>query len=132
MSAICRILSLAVAVSVLVVGGAHAAVLTTAGDMAYVDSGQGFKPVATRTTVHPGDVISIGPNGRATLVYDNGCAFTVRPKNPVTVAHNPPSCLGNRGSAPKSTAEVVVGVTTMSAAFGTIIYKAIKGRPSSP
>lgn len=135
MSATCRTILLIAAASMLSAGSAQAAVLTVVIGDAYVDAGKGFKFVdVPRKTVYPGNVISIGPKGRATLVYDNGCAFTIHPKRPITVAEPAPPCAGARttGSV-NSKYDVIIGTTTMSAAFGTIIYQATRShKPSSP
>ena len=54
-----------------------------------VNTGQGFRTVATAQTLKPGDRVRAGANGAAEIAYDNGCVQAVAANQIVVVQANP-------------------------------------------
>jgi hypothetical protein len=51
-----------------------------------VNSGNGFRPVASETAVAPGDKVMVSPGGSAEIVYNEKCKIYVAPGQVAVVA----------------------------------------------
>jgi hypothetical protein len=64
------------------------------GDLS-INQGQGFQPVNSRIDANVGDAVMVGPNGTATVTYDDGCTVTVQPGSVTTIAPLSPCASGS-------------------------------------
>ena len=60
-----------------------------------INQGQGFQPVNNRIDANVGDSVMVGPNGAATVVYDDGCTVNVQPGAVMTIAPLSPCASGS-------------------------------------
>jgi len=117
---------------------ASAALLREPQGSIAINTGDGFRAVATAQTLKPGDRVRAGTDGIATIVYDNGCLQSVE-ANQIAVVLDNPAC---PASATSSAAGAAGGIAPLAVvagvgAIGGII--AIAGssgddddRPASP
>ena len=59
-----------------------------------VNRGEGYIQILDSVQGNAGDVVMVRPNGRATIVYDDGCEQTVLPEEVVTVSAQSPCKVG--------------------------------------
>ena len=59
-----------------------------------VNRGEGYIQILDSVQGNAGDVVMVRPNGRATIVYDDGCETTVLPGEVVTVSARSPCTAG--------------------------------------
>jgi hypothetical protein len=71
------------------------------GDLT-INHGQGFKPLASRTSANVGDSVMVGPGGAATVTYDDGCKVNVQPGTVTTIAPLSPCASGSNAQVPDS------------------------------
>lgn len=88
---------LATALSLVSLASANAATLQVSSGSASVNNGQGFRTVATGSSVNAGDKIMIPPGASGQIVYENGCASPAPAGGIVTVG-TAEQCAANRGS----------------------------------
>ncbi len=79
---------------------AQAATLTNIEGAVTVSQGSGFQQAVAGAEVVPGDRIRT-QSGSAGILYPNGCAVSVGPKQLVTVLASPPPCPAAGGGALK-------------------------------
>lgn len=60
-----------------------------------INQGQGFQPVNSRIDASVGDSVMVGPNGSATVVYDDGCKVNVQPGAVTSIAPLSPCASGS-------------------------------------
>jgi hypothetical protein len=60
-----------------------------------INQGQGFQPVNGRIDANVGDSVMVGPDGTATVVYDDGCKVNVQPGAVTTIAPLSPCASGS-------------------------------------
>jgi hypothetical protein len=60
-----------------------------------INQGQGFQPVNNQIDANVGDSVMVGPNGTATVVYDDGCTVNVQPGAVTTIAPISPCASGS-------------------------------------
>jgi hypothetical protein len=105
-----------------------------------INQGQGFQPVNSRIDANVGDSVMVGPDGSATVVYDDGCKVAVQPGAVTTIAPLSPCASGSFaadmgvpvGAPPPPPFDpgapimggIVAGLT------GYVIYRALQ--PASP
>lgn len=81
--------------AILITTSAWAATLEPAqGDLS-INQGQGFQPVNSRVDAKVGNSVMVGPNGAATVTYEDGCAVTVQPGSVTTIAPLSPCASGS-------------------------------------
>ena len=78
-------------IAALVTTNAQAAVLSSLDGVVSVNQGNGFRPASIGSSLAPGDRVRTG-EGSANILYDNGCATTVGPKQVAIVYSEPPVC----------------------------------------
>ena len=107
------------------------------GDLT-INQGQGFKPASPGATANVGDAVMVGPGGRATVVYDDGCRVPVQAGAVSTIAPLSPCASGSYAAdmavkaAPPGAAEPAPtgfesvplwGWGILLAGFGFLIYE---------
>lgn len=60
-----------------------------------INQGQGFQPVNSRVDAKVGDAVMVGPNGSASVVYDDGCTVNVQPGAVTTITPLSPCASGS-------------------------------------
>lgn len=60
-----------------------------------INQGQGFQPVNSRIDANVGDSVMVGPNGSATVVYEDGCKVNIQPGAVTTIAPISPCASGS-------------------------------------
>ncbi len=80
----------------LIAASAQAATLTNIEGAVTVSQGSGFQQAVAGAQVAPGDRIRT-KSGSAEILYPNGCAVRVGPKQLVTVLASPPPCPASGG-----------------------------------
>ena len=78
-------------IAALVTTSAQAAVLSNLDGVVSVNRGNGFQPASIGSSLAPGDRVRTG-EGSANILYDNGCATAVGPKQVAIVYSEPPVC----------------------------------------
>ncbi len=87
--------ALCIACTILMSGPSWAAMVEPGyGDLT-INRGQGFKPVASRTSANVGDSVMVGPGGSATVVYDDGCKVNVQSGAVTAIAPLSPCASGS-------------------------------------
>lgn len=76
-------------------GSAAAAMLQPGQGDLTINQGQGFRPVNSRVDAHVGDAVMVGPDGSATVVYDDGCKVDVQPGAVMTITPLSPCASGS-------------------------------------
>ena len=125
-------LTLCLGCSLLVASQSMAATIEPGQGNASINQGQGFQPVNNRIDANVGDTVMVGPNGFATVVYDDGCTVNVQPGAITTVAPLSPCASGSYAQGQPYSfdwpAWLLAGATAGLFAWG--IYEIAK-RPSS-
>lgn len=85
--------------AMLLSGSAWAATLQPGQGTLSVNQGQGFQPVNNRIDANVGDSVMVGPNGSATVVYDDGCTVDVQPGSVTTIAPLSPCASGSNAQS---------------------------------
>jgi len=65
-----------------------------------INQGQGFQPVNSRIDANVGDSVMVGPDGSATVVYDDGCTVDVQPGSVMTISPISPCASGSNAQGP--------------------------------
>lgn len=102
----------------------------------YVNSGSvsinGGKPVSGSAQVKAGDTVTAGPNGSATITYDNGCTDTVGAGSKVSVVQDL-QC--NAAAGGFGGTGLLVGAALVAGAVGigiAVSQKSNDKKPASP
>ena len=82
--------SVAVACGLLLTVPALAATVDSLQGQVSINRGDGFRRVTGPTQANIGDSVMVSPNGRARVVYPDGCAVNVDPGVVVTIAAQSP------------------------------------------
>jgi hypothetical protein len=104
------------------------------GDLS-INQGQGFQKVDTRVDASVGDLVMVGPNGAANIVYPDGCTINVRPGAVVNIAPLSPCASGSFAQQPQTgnglNGEAILGGALFAAGMGAFIY-GVTQSPASP
>lgn len=122
-----RLYRVALFLALIVPCAAQAATLTQiVGDVS-VDTGAGPKPAHSAVTLKTGDVVKVGPNGSAQIVYSNGCVTTVeaaKESQTVVIPDPEPGCV--------SPALITAGVVGLGALTVVVLTNQDEDNPVSP
>ena len=100
-------------IAALVTTSAQAAVLSNLDGVVSVNHGNGFQPASIGSSLAPGDRVRTG-EGSASILYDNGCATTVGPKQVAMVYSEAPVCnVGGYKDGPSVVAAPEPGVSPL-------------------
>jgi hypothetical protein len=129
--------ALSIGCAVLAASPSWAAVIEPGvGDLS-INQGQGFKPVTGSATANVGDTVMVGPGGSATVVYEDGCKFNVKPGAVTAIAPLSPCASGsNAQNHDDDTWGWIIGGTLFGIGIGAAAYEASKSngttQPASP
>jgi hypothetical protein len=87
-----------------------------------LNQGQGFQPVNSRIDANVGDTVMVGPEGSATVVYDDGCTVNVQPGSVTTVAPISPCASGSYADDNSNTYGAIAIGGLAAAAIGVGIW----------
>jgi hypothetical protein len=104
-----------------------------------VNQGNGFQPINSRVDANVGDSVMVGPDGNASIVYDDGCKVDVQPGAVATIAPLSPCASGSNAQSDGNNPYLMplVAGAMVGAAAGVAIYEGTKsannsGGPASP
>ena len=86
-----------------------------------VNTGGGFQRIRGVANLNPGDRIMAGPDGKAEIVYDDGCKVPVAPGQVVTVTTTSPCRVGQTILGVDEPTLVFGGFAALSAGAGTLV-----------
>ena len=130
-----KLISIAI-IAGLITTNAEAALLTNIQGSVFLNHGDGFQPAAGGAVIIPGDRVRTG-EGSADIVYDNGCAVKIGPRQMVAVLVAAPEC---KGGGLKDAIVEDGGPSTLLVVGGLLIGGGIAGgvvlltqhKPASP
>ncbi len=97
-----------------------------------LSQGQGFAGILGSTSVTAGDVVMTGANGRAEIVYDNGCRILVEPGQSVSIKSAPPCGEAYQAAATDSDMLALSAVAVGGVLGGILILNEVSDHPASP
>lgn len=111
---------------------AFAATVNVTSGPVSLNNGSGFKAVTQSAAANPGDIVTAGAGGGATIVYEDGCAQSVGAGESATVAPASPCTAGapGAGAAGVGSTGLVVGALGVAAVVGGVV--AISSSSDSP
>jgi hypothetical protein len=123
-----------IAVMTSLLSRAEGAVLTNVQGAVAASNGSGFVRVSEGAQLAPGALVRT-TDGTANIVYENGCAVRVGPRQQVSVLDPPPSCqTGAFDFSPVlgdlSTGEILTDLAVVAGLLAIIIAASIKTKSS--
>lgn len=97
-----------------------------------LSQGQGFAGILGSTSATAGDVVMTGANGRAEIVYDNGCRILVEPGQSVSIKSAPPCGEAYQAAATDSDMLALSAVAVGGVLGGILILNEVSDHPASP
>jgi len=113
-------------------GQAMAASVNVKGGSVSLSQGQGFAGILGSASASAGDVVMTGANGRAEIVYDNGCRVSVEPGQSVSIKSAPPCGEAYQTAATDSEMLALSAVAVGGVLGGILILNEISDHPASP
>jgi hypothetical protein len=100
-----------------------------------VNRGDGYKPLAGKTTVYAGHLVMAAPNGSAKVIYDDGCVVEVAPGAVVAVYETSPcqaqtaavDTSAQTGAANPRRGYIIAGVVVAGIAGGIVALSSAGG-----
>jgi hypothetical protein len=125
-----------VAVMASLLSHAEGAVLTNVQGAVAASNGSGFVRVSEGAQLGPGALVRT-TDGTARIMYENGCAVRVGPRQQVPVLDVPPSCQkGAFDFSPVlgdlSSGEILTGLAVVAGLLAIVIAASMKTKASGP
>lgn len=119
-------------VLVALAGQAMAASVNVKEGSVSLSQGQGFSAISGSASASAGDVVMAGANGRAEIIYDNGCRVLVEPGQSVSIKSAPPCGEADQATATDSEMLALSAVTVGGVLGGILLLNEASDHPASP
>ena len=119
-------------VLVALAGQAMAASVNVKAGSVSLSQGQGFSAISGFASASAGDVVMAGANGRAEIIYDNGCRVLVEPGQSVSIKAAPPCSEADQEAATDSEMLSLSAVAVGGVLGGILILNEVSDHPASP
>jgi hypothetical protein len=101
------------------------------GDL-LVNQGQGFQRVEGRVDANVGDSVMVGPNGSATLSYEDGCQVQVQPGSVTTIGTLSPCASGSMAQDGGFNYGAMLMLLAFGAGLGLAAYGFTQAKTTAP
>jgi hypothetical protein len=112
---------------------ATAATVEPISGQVLINRGSGFEQVGAATEARTGDLVMVRAQGRARIVYGDGCTVEVKPGSVVAVKPEQ-SCQSRQNGTTGTSAgtEVIAGAAVAASAAAVAVAVGRSGKPKKP